>query len=98
MTTLEKPKKGGSMQTETWTIPEPDLEHVLIATPKRSLAFKIQNFLYAKHKIRAALKAQDELWTLEFHPMPDGPTIEEARALANAFLTAIEAIRIPEKS
>jgi hypothetical protein len=85
------------MQTQTWTIPNPELEHTLIATPKRSLAFQVQSFLYAEHKIRAALKPQDELWTLEYFPLPDGPTIDQARGIATAFLTAIEAIRIPEQ-
>jgi hypothetical protein len=98
MTTHENPKKGGSMQTLIWTQPAPDLEHILIATPKRSLAFQVQSFLYAKHKVRAALKPHDELWTLEYHPSLDGPTIAEARGIAEAYLLAIEAIRIPEKT
>jgi hypothetical protein len=98
MTTHENPKKGGSMQTQNWTVPNPELEHTLIATPKRSLAFQVQSFLYANHKIRASLKADDELWTLEFYPMPDGPTIAEARGIAEAFLTAISAIRIPGRN
>jgi hypothetical protein len=93
----ENPKKGGVMQTQNWTVPNPELEHVLIGTPRRSLAFKVQDFLFSKHKIRAALKPQDELWTLEYFPSPDGPTIAEARGIAEAYLTAISAIQIPER-
>jgi hypothetical protein len=85
------------MQTQIWTIPNPELEHTLIATPRRSLAFRVQDFLFSKHKIRAALKPRDELYLLEFYPLPDGPTIAEARGIAEAYLTAISAIQIPER-
>ena len=81
----------------TWIQPGLNLESVLIQTPKRSLAFKVQSFLFSEHKIRSAFKPNDELWSLEYHPLPDSPTIEQARAIAVAYLTAIDAIRIPTK-
>jgi hypothetical protein len=79
----------------TWNLPDSSLERVLCATPRRSLAFRVQSFLYAKHKVRAALKAQDELWVLEYHPAPDGMPLEEARAICEAFLVALRAVCIP---
>jgi hypothetical protein len=79
----------------TWNLPDPSLEHVLCVLEGRTLAFKVQSYLFSRHGVRAALKQRDgDVWALEYHPAPDGLPLEEARAIATAFLVAVRAVCI----
>jgi hypothetical protein len=63
---------------------------ILCCTDRQASAFAVQSFLFAKHKARASLKQQrGHLWALEYHPAQNGLPLEEARAIAVAFLAAL---------
>jgi hypothetical protein len=77
----------------TWNLPDLSLETVLCATEGRTLAFKVQGYLFSNHGVRAGLKQRHgDVWALEYHPAPDSLPLEEARAIAEAFLVAVRAV------
>jgi hypothetical protein len=102
----EKPKRGNPMnhleeatvQSEfspsaTWKIPDSSLERVLCAMEGRTLAFKVQGYLFSNHGVRASLKQRNgDVWALEYFPALDGLPLEQARAICEAFLVALRAV------
>jgi hypothetical protein len=82
-----------ALKSETWALPDSSLETFLCATEGRTLAFKVQSFLFSRHNVRAGLKQRHgNVWVLEYHPAPDGLPLEEARAICEAFLVALRAV------
>lgn len=73
----------------------PDPAHVLGEFSTQKLALEIQSRLFDTHKIRASLLQCADLWVLEYFPKPHGPTIAEARAITQAYQTALKPITVP---
>jgi hypothetical protein len=72
--------------------------HVLAEFETQREALRIQSQLFATHSIRASVLQNRDVWTVSYHPKPSGPTITEARAIAQAYRMALNPIQIPEKS
>jgi hypothetical protein len=91
---VQEKLRFSALESETWALPDSSLETFLCATEGPVLAFKVQSHLSSRHGVRAALKQRDgDVWTLEYHPAPDGLPLEEARAIATAFLVAVRAVK-----
>jgi hypothetical protein len=75
----------------------PDPEHAIGEFSTQKEALEIQSRLFDTHKIRASLLQCANLWVLEYFPKPHGPTITEARAITQAYQTALKPITVPTK-